>query len=86
VAVELRIVDGVALQQADLHGLALGIVVAHAGVLAQDLGRAHTRAAAAEDVLPAGWWRAPSILPSWMLRMKLATSMPVGQARVQGAS
>ncbi len=29
---------------------------------------------------------APVTFWSWMLRMKLATSMPVGQARVQGAS
>jgi hypothetical protein len=51
VAVEVRVVDRVALQQADLHGLAFGVVIAHAGVLAQDLGRADARAAAAEDVL-----------------------------------
>jgi hypothetical protein len=48
---EVRVVDGVALQQADLHRLALGIVIAHAGVLAQDLRRAHAGAGAAEDVL-----------------------------------
>ena len=44
-AVEMRVVERVALQQADLDRLAFGVVVAHAGVLAQDLGRAHARAA-----------------------------------------
>ena len=42
-------VDGVALQQADPHRLALGRL-AHAGFLAQGLGRADARAHAAHDV------------------------------------
>jgi hypothetical protein len=51
VAIETRIVEGVALQQADAHRLALAVVVAHAGAFAQDLGRAHARATAAKDIL-----------------------------------
>src|SRR3546814_3509032 len=45
-----RRVGGIALQQADLHRLAL-LRRAHAGLLAQHLGRTDARAGAAEDVL-----------------------------------
>ena len=47
---EVRVVDGVTLQQADQYRCALVVVVAHAGLLAEDFRRAHPCATAAEDV------------------------------------
>ena len=47
----MHMVDGVALQEADFHRLAFGVVVAHADILAQDFRRADAGAAAAQDVL-----------------------------------
>ncbi|MNH31236.1 hypothetical protein D3C79_915770 [compost metagenome] len=50
VLLELGVVHRVALQQADQHWRALLVIVAHAGLLAEDLGGAHPRATAAEDI------------------------------------
>ena len=50
VLAELRVIDGMALQQADQHWRALLRVVTHAGLLAEDFGGANAGAAAAEYV------------------------------------
>ncbi|MNS93188.1 hypothetical protein D3C72_1273460 [compost metagenome] len=47
---ELGVVQGIALQQADQHRCAFLVMIAYAGLLAEDFGRADPRATAAEDV------------------------------------
>jgi hypothetical protein len=78
-------VGGVALQPPDLDRLALGDL-AHAGLLAERLGRADAGAHAAEDVLGEDRRAAPSGLPVAIWRMKSGMSISVGQAVMQGAS
>ena len=79
-------IGGVALQEPDRDRLALR-GVAHAGLLAEGLGRAHPGAHAAEDVgVEDRLGRRPGTLPVAIWRMKSGMSMPVGQAVTQGAS
>jgi hypothetical protein len=83
---ELHVIDGVALQQADLHGLAFRIVIAHAAS-SHRISVGQTR----EQLPPRMFcFRMPAAAPlmfsSWILRMKAATSISDGQMRVHGAS
>ena len=79
-------VGGEALQPADLHRLALGRL-AHAGLLAQRLGRADPRAHAARGCsAPRIVRAAASGAPVAIWRMNSGMSIEVGQAATQGAS
>jgi hypothetical protein len=86
VLAEVRVVHGVALQQADQHRRAFLGVVAHTGLLAEDFGGADPGATAAEDVGREDFLRGALHVVVWMLRMNDGMSISLGHAFTHGAS